>query len=148
MLNPDFRDMLYALSAEEADFLVVGAFALAAHGVPRATGDIDIWVRPTRENAERVIRALKRFGAPTSYISAEDLSEPDIVYQIGLPPRRIDLLTAIDGVEFGPAWERRMSVRLDADLEVSVVSKEDFITNKKAAGRPKDLADIAYLTDS
>jgi len=145
MLNPDFRDMLCALSAEAVDYLVVGAFALAAHGVPRATGDIDIWIRPTVENAERVMRALQRFGAPTSDISADDLAEPDVVYQIGLPPRRIDLLTAIDGVGFDDAWGRRVPVQLDAELSVDVLSKEDFITNKKASGRPKDLADIDQL---
>jgi len=84
MLNPDFRGMLCALSGEKADFLVVGAFALAAHGAPRATGDIDIWIRPTVENAERVMRALQRFGAPTSDISTDDLSQPDVVYQSAL----------------------------------------------------------------
>ena len=104
MLNPDFRDMLSALSAEGAEFLLVGAFAMAVHGYPRATGDMDIWIRPSDENAGRVWRALRQFKAPMRNLSVEDLKSPDTVFQIGVAPRRIDLLTSIDGVEFDDAW--------------------------------------------
>jgi hypothetical protein len=136
--------MLSALSAGEAEFLVVGAHALAAHGRPRATGDPDIWVRPTRENAERVWKALARFGAPIRSLRVEDLSCPDIVFQIGLPPFRIDILTAIDGVTFEQAWPRRITIELGGQA-VPVLGREDLVANKRAAGRPKDLADLAWL---
>src|SRR5687768_14396921 len=103
MLNPDFRDMLFALSAEKVEFLVVGAYALAAHGHPRATGDLDLWARPSAENAHKLLRALAAFGAPLESIREADLTTPGNVLQVGVEPRRIDLLTAIDGVEFDDA---------------------------------------------
>jgi hypothetical protein len=143
-MNPDFADILSALSAAGVEFLIVGAHALAAHGVPRATGDLDIWVRPTPDNATRTLRALAAFGAPLSDLSVEDLTRPDTVFQMGLPPARIDILSGITGVSFADAWERRVVVRL-AEGEVAVLSKADFIANKTAVGRPKDLADMALL---
>jgi hypothetical protein len=138
--------MLSALSAAGVDFIVVGAHALAAHGVPRATGDLDIWVRPTRENAGRTLRALVAFGAPLADLSADDLTRPDTVFQIGLPPARIDILSGITGVSFEDAWSRKTTVRL-ASLDVPVLSRADFVANKSATGRPKDLADIALLAE-
>ena len=144
MLNSDYRDMLSALSAEGVEFLVVGAFAMAAHGLTRATRDIDFWIRPSRDNAEKTWRALKCFGAPLFDLSIDDLSEPDNVFQIGVAPRRIDLLTAISGVGFDDAWKNRVSVTLWG-MQFSVLSREDLIANKLAAGRPKDLADVAWL---
>lgn len=146
-MNPDFNDMLSALSAAGVDFLIVGAHALAAHGVPRATGDLDIWVRPTPDNAVRTLKALADFGAPLSDLSVEDLTRPDTVFQIGLPPGRIDILSGITGVTFEDAWPRRIVVRL-ADLDVPVLSKADFIRNKTTTGRPKDLADMALLDEA
>lgn len=143
-MNPHFRDMLAALCAEKAEFLIVGAYALAAHGVPRATGDIDIWVRPTAENSQRVWRALERFRAPLSQLDVNELTRPNIVFQMGLPPNRIDLLTSITAVEFDSAWQRRKVVRL-AELDVPVLGRDDMVRNKRAAGRPKDLADAAWL---
>ena len=144
MLNPDFKDMLSALSEAGADYLVVGAYALAAHGFPRATGDLDLWVRPTTDNAARVWQALAAFGAPTSKITVEDFSTPDIVYQIGVAPRRIDILTSISGVEFDQAWQSRKSIELDR-LAVPVIGRDDLLANKRASGRPKDLADAETL---
>jgi hypothetical protein len=145
-MNLDFVEMLSALSATGAEFLVVGAHALAAHGPPRYTGDIDLWIRPTPENANRVIRALESFGAPLFDLTPDDLTRPDVVFQIGVVPRRIDILTSISGVDFDGAWERRQ--RLDvAGLSVGVIGREDFIANKRAAGRPKDLLDIALLDE-
>jgi hypothetical protein len=146
-MNPDFADMLSALSAAGVEFLIVGAHALAAHGVPRATGDLDIWVRPTRENGERTLQALRAFGAPLADLSVEDLIRPDTVFQIGLPPARIDILSGITGVSFEDAWSRRLELRVGA-ADVAVLSKADFVTNKKALGRPKDLADMAMLDDA
>ncbi|MFN0009342.1 MAG: hypothetical protein ACKVXR_15670 [Planctomycetota bacterium] len=143
-MNRDFSDMLSALSAAGAEFLVVGAHALAAHGRPRATGDLDLWVRPTPANADRVWKALARFGAPLSTLSVEDLVRPGIVFQVGLPPCRIDILTAIDGVAFEEAWPRRIRVRIGSQ-EVPVLGRQDLIMNKRATGRPKDLADLAWL---
>jgi hypothetical protein len=136
--------MLSALSAAKADYLVVGAYALAAHGFPRATGDIDLWVRPTKENATRVWQALAEFGAPLSRIVVDDFATPDIVYQIGLAPRRIDLLTSISGLDFDHAWGNHIAVELDG-LIVPVIGRKDLIAKKRASGRPKDLADAESL---
>ena len=144
MLNPDFSDMLSALSAENAEFLVVGGYALSAHGYPRATGDIDIWIRATEENAARVYAALKRFKAPLSRLTEADLTEPDVVFQIGVAPNRIDILTSIDAVDFDEAWADRKTVELGGQT-VAVMGREHLIKNKKAIGRPRDLADVAEL---
>jgi hypothetical protein len=146
LLNPDFRDMLSALSDEGADYLLVGAYALAVHGVPRGTGDIDLWIRPSAANARRVLAALARFGAPVGSFTEQDLVTPGTVFQLGVAPRRIDLMTSIDGVEFDDAWRARTHARY-GDLEVPVLSREHLIHNKKATGRPQDLADVARLEE-
>lgn len=143
-MSRDFVEMLSALYAAGARFLIVGAHALAAHGMPRATGDLDIWIQPTPENAARVIHALKRFGAALFDLGIDDLSKPDTVFQIGLPPSRIDILSSISGVEFDDAWDRRIEIVI-GDLRVGVIGRADFIANKKATGRPKDLLDIELL---
>lgn len=147
MLNPDFRDMLSELNAAGAKYLVVGAYALAAHGLPRATGDIDIWVEPTPENARRVVVALAKFGAPLDQISEGELSTPGIVFQIGVPPRRIDVMTAIDGVAFADAWSKRLCARIEG-MEIPVLGRIELKANKQASGRAKDLADLAWLESS
>lgn len=144
MLNKNFKDMLSALSAAGVEFLVVGAHAMAAHGIPRATGDIDLWVRPTKENAERVWLALERFGAPRSSLSQDDFITPDTVYQIGVPPERIDILTSIDGVLFDEAWQSRIQLIVEG-ITVAYLGREQLLKNKRACGRPKDLADVAWL---
>ena len=136
--------MLSALSAAGAEFLVVGAHALAAHGVPRATGDLDLWVRATAENAERVWEALEQFGAPLHDLTKDDLARPEIVFQIGVVPQRIYLLTSITGVTFDEAWDNRVVVRL-ADLDVPVLGRSELVRNKRAVGRTRDLADIEAL---
>lgn len=143
-MNKDFVDMLSGLSAEGVEFLVVGAHALAAHGRPRATGDLDIWVRPTEENAALVWKALAGFGAPMEQLEVADLATPEIVFQIGQPPFRIDLLTSIDGVTFEEAWPRRIRVEI-AGVEVPVLGRGDLLTNKRAVGRPQDVVDVAWL---
>lgn len=144
MLNPDFKDILSALSEEGVEFLLVGAYAMAVHGMPRATGDLDIWVRATEPNAERVIRALGQFGAPLESVDVGDFTRPDLVVQIGVAPRRLDFLTSIDGVDFDRAWRNRTVVPVDG-LEVPVLSLADLKENKRAVGRPRDLADVAEL---
>jgi hypothetical protein len=144
MLNPDFRDMLSALSAEGVEFLLVGAYALAAHGAPRATGDLDIWVRPAPDNARKIMRALTAFGAPMTDIAEEDFARPDTVVQLGVAPRRIDILTGIDGVTFDDAWPNRVRLAMEG-IDIEVIGREDFIRNKTASGRPQDLADVARL---
>ncbi len=143
-MNRDFVEMLSALSGAGARFLIVGAHALAAHGAPRATGDLDIWIQATQENAVRVLTALRQFGAPLFDLSESDLTATDTVFQIGLPPSRIDILTGISGVVFDDAWERRMEIGI-GDLRVNTIGRSDFIANKKASGRPKDLLDLELL---
>lgn len=142
----DFRDLLAALTDTGVRFLVVGAHALAAHGVPRTTGDLDIWVEPTETNAARVWAALARFGAPLDSLSIResDFVLADQVVQLGLPPYRIDLLTSISGVGFGDAWEGRLTGTL-FDVPVAFLGRGAFIRNKLASGRPKDLEDIRSL---
>jgi len=145
-LNDDFRDILALLLETESRFLVVGAHALAVHGVPRATGDLDVWIDRKPENAERVWNALVRFGAPVAAlgISKADLETPGTVVQLGLPPHRIDILTDITGVDFSAAWPDRVSSRIGG-LDVPFLSKAHLVANKRATGRLRDLADIEAL---
>ena len=123
---------------------MVGAYALAFHGFPRATGDIDLWIRRSEDNAQRVWQALTRFGAPLLDLKIEDLQTPQLALQIGLAPRRVDILTSIDGVEFEDAWPDRGQVDIEG-LIVSVIGREHLLRNKRAAGRPQDQADILLL---
>jgi hypothetical protein len=124
--------------------MIVGAYALGLHGRPRATGDLDVWVDATPENAARVLRALAEFGAPLQDLTAEDLSREGITYQIGLPPLRIDILTTLTGITFGEAWPHRVRGNL-GDVEVDFIGRADFIRNKRATGRHRDLGDIEGL---
>ena len=144
MLNEDYRDMLRALSDEKVRFLLVGAYALAAHGYPRATMDIDIWVMPSSRNAEAVLRALRRFGAPLHNLTKEDLQKDGTIFQIGVAPRRIDIITAASGLHFEEAYGRSLPVNIGG-IEVHIPSIEDLIRNKRATGRTKDLADAEAL---
>lgn len=141
--------MLLALSDAKIDFLLVGAYAVAAHGHPRATGDLDLWVRPDDETAPKVIRVLADFGAPLHDLTVDDLAKPGMVFQIGVEPSRIDILTAISGVTFDDAWENRLLIELD-NIKLHVIGRADLIANKRACGRPKDIADAESLdsTDS
>jgi hypothetical protein len=146
-MNRDFVEMLSALIEARAEFLVVGAHALAAHGVPRATGDLDIWVRNDLENADRVLAALAAFGAPLSDLTRDDLIRPGTVFQIGVPPSRIDILTSISGVSFDEASPNHVTVNV-AGFAIPVLGKNDFIANKRAVGRPKDLSDLDLLEEA
>ena len=135
-----------AFIAEGVEFLVVGAYALAVHGIPRATGDLDLHVHSTPDNAARVFNALKAFGAPLSDLTEKDLSTPGTVYQIGLSPNRIDVLTLIDGVSFDQAWENRIDIDVDGII-IPVIGRQDLIRNKRAVGRPQDLVDVERLLE-
>ncbi len=143
-MNPDFKDLLSAFNARGVEYLVVGAHALAAHGHIRATKDLGVWVRACRGNAVKVLRALAEFGAPLHDLSTDDLSGPGLLFQIGVEPLRIDVITAIDGVDFDAAWPRRSIVKF-GDVPVPVLAYQDLIENKKAAGRLQDLADVERL---
>ena len=144
----DFVDLVECLRAEECEFLIVGAHALAAHGAPRATGDLDVLVRPDDANAARVFRALVRFGAPVAAhgVSAADFVVPGTVYQIGLPPNRIDIITEISGVSFDEAARDTIDGHLGRET-VRCIGLDALIRNKQAAARPKDLADVATLEE-
>jgi hypothetical protein len=145
-LNEDFRDLLAQFSDAGVEFVIVGAYALAFHGAPRASGDIDVFVRPTIVNAQRVLVALAGFGAPveSAAVTAAELARPGMVYQIGLPPRRIDIMTALSGVTFDDAWASRATAELDGRA-IAFIGRAALLKNKEATGRPKDIADIARL---
>jgi len=136
--------MLQCLADEQVKFILVGAYALAAHGYPRATMDIDIWVMPSAENAEAVLRALRRFGAPTDALTASDLQKDDTIFQIGVAPRRIDIITSASGLIFDEAFARAIEIDVEG-LRVRIPSLDDLIRNKKASGRAKDLADVEAI---
>jgi hypothetical protein len=144
LLNQDFKDLLSAFNAAEVEFLVVGAHALAAHGHVRATKDLDVWIRASPPNAERVMAALGSFGAPVDRVTAADFSAPGITFQIGVDPVRIDIITTIDGLSFDAAWENRVAANYGGE-PAFILSRSDLIANKRASGRPQDLADVAAL---
>ena len=145
-MNEDFLDLLRALHEAGVRFLVVGAHAVSAHGVPRATGDLDVWVAPDAANARDVWRALSAFGAPLDVfgLKIEDFSTLGNVVQFGVPPRRIDILTAIDGVDFAVAWQNRLSTEIEG-CPVAFLGRAELIRNKRAAARPKDWLDVQLL---
>ena len=143
-MNRDFSELLLTFTANEVEYLVVGAHALAVYGHVRATKDIDVWVRPDQTNAKRVLKALSEFGAPHAELTENDLSTPGTIFQIGLAPLRIDILTEIDGVNFNDAWADRFKTTFGG-VPVYVISRRHLIANKRAAGRLQDLADIEQL---
>jgi hypothetical protein len=145
----DFRDFLRALKNADVRFLIVGAHALSIHGVPRATGDLDVWVECSAESARRIVNALTRFGAPVDDLGIReaDFAKPDLVAQFGLPPYRIDVLTSISGVTFDDAWTDRVAGEIEGE-RVSFISRRAFLQNKRATGRTKDIADIESLGES
>lgn len=142
--NTDLIELLVALNAEEAKYLLIGAYAFAFHGRPRATKDADIFIGASGENAQRVWRALVAFGAPLSQVTESDLATPDTFFIMGKPPNQIDIITSIDGVTFDQAWTTRVAATY-AGVPVWYLAKDELIANKRAAGRPQDLADVDYL---
>jgi len=143
-VNQDFKELLLAFNAHNVEYLIVGAHALAAYGHVRATKDLDLWVRPEKSNAEKVIQALSEFGAPLSDLTVDDLSRKETIFQMGMPPIRIDVITNIDGVDFTEAWPDRLQI-LFAGVPAFVISRDHLITNKKTAARLQDLADVQLL---
>lgn len=144
MLSRDFIDILSAFSDEKVEYMVVGGYALAFHGYVRGTGDIDLWIRISDENAERVWKALQTFGAPLFDLTLDDLKTPGTVFQMGMPPNRIDIITTIKGVEFDEAWANRELVNTH-ELTIAIVGKPDLLRNKLKMNRAKDLGDIRWL---
>lgn len=145
MLNSDFKEFTACLNDHGVEYLVVGGYALAAHGHARFTGHIDVWVPHEADNIGRLLKVLQHVGFGSVGLSAIDFAD-DTVTQLGQPPRRIDRLTRIDGVDFKACWSRRETVAIDG-LDLHLIGLEDFKTNKRAAGRWKDLADLETLAE-
>lgn len=143
-LSRDFRELLECFARHEVRFLIVGSWALAAHGHPRMTKDLDIWVLADSANADAVIEALVDFGFGDLDLTAEDFLESDMVVQLGYPPNRVDLLTSPDGVDFESCWADRLDVTMDG-LDVPFIGLEGLKQNKRSSGRPQDLVDIQIL---
>ena len=139
--------MLQSLSENKVEFLVVGAYAMSVLGYPRATGDIDIWIFASKENSGKVFKSLKQFGAPLSGINGNTFAEKDLIFQIGVAPRRIDIITQIDGVDFKEAYSNREEIFSDG-IKIPVISKKDLIKNKKSTGREKDALDVKELNST
>lgn len=144
-MNRDFRELLECFASHDVRYLVIGGWALAAHGVPRMTKDLDLWVWPDSANARKVVAALEAFGFGDLGLTADDFQAPDVVIQLGYPPNRVDLLTTPSGVDFEGCWPGRMQVVLDGGASVPFIGIEELIANKQATGRPQDLVDIALL---
>ena len=145
--NRDFLDLLTALNDADAKYLLLGGHAVGLYAVPRATKDFDLWVEASPENARKVVLALTAFGAPLGGVNAQDFSSPGNGFRMGTPPFRIEILTQVSGLEFTDAWTRRTQERLDG-VACHLIALEDLVTNKKAAGRPQDLADVAALEEA
>ena len=143
-MNQDFKDLFAALNAAGAEYLLVGGYAVAFHAEPRFTKDLDVWVRATRENAERVLAALREFGAPLQNLAVADMAAPDLIFQMGVPPNRIDIVTSIDGVSFEEAWPARV-VGTYGDQALPIIGRQHLVQNKKASSRPQDLLDVEVL---
>jgi len=147
MLNNDYKDILLALSNRKAKFLLVGAYAMAVHGYPRSTMDIDLWIMPDSENAILVLQALYDFGAPSDNITQSDLQKKDLIFQIGVAPRRIDIISSVDGLNFEEAFANSQTVDIEG-ISIHVLSIADLIKNKRSTGRTKDLVDAESLEDT
>jgi hypothetical protein len=147
MLGKDFREFVVLLNAHGVEYLVVGAYAVGAHGHPRYTGDLDVWVRSSPGNAARVVSALNDFGFASFNLNPGDFTEPGRILQLGQPPVRIDIMTSIDGVSFDAAYPQRLIVEFD-ELPVSFIGLEDLKLNKRMTGRPKDRLDYDELSGS
>jgi len=140
----DFKELLELFNKHKVEYLIVGGYALAFHGAPRVTGDIDLFIRPTSQNAERILMALDEFGFGSLELSVDELTKPGMVVQLGVAPFRIDLITRVTGVSWEKANAGKVSGRY-GNTAVYFISREDFVANKKATGRLKDAADVEAL---
>jgi hypothetical protein len=147
-MHQDFKELLSAFNAGQVRYLIVGGYAVSFHAQPRATKDLDILIGADVENSKAVFAALARFGAPVEGLSAKDFAEPDNFFRMGTPPVMIDIMPKISGVEFEEAWRRRVDVRIDDDLSVPFISREDLLVAKLSAGRAQDLIDVDALRES
>ena len=143
-LNEDFKEFVQLLNKNKAEYLVVGGYAVAMHGYPRYTGDIDFWINSNSENAQRIIQALLEFGFGSVDISLEDLTEPDNVIQLGYPPNRIDILTSVTGLEFENCWKEKVEVVFENE-KINFISLHHLKINKKETGRTQDKLDLENL---
>ncbi len=143
-VQKDFRELLELFNEHKVEYLIVGGYALAFHGVPRYTGDIDIFVKPDTENALRILKALDEFGFGSLDLKEEDLRSPNKVVQLGYPPVRIDIITSISGISWDEAYEERDKGRY-GDVTVYYIGLKHYILNKRASGRKKDIADLETL---
>ena len=146
-LNQDFQEFVELFVAHEVEFLIVGGYALAAHGHPRYTKDLDVWVWIGAENAQRIITAIGEFGFGELGLTAADFQEPDVMVQLGREPQRIDILTFASGLHFADAYKNRVNITL-GNVQVPFISVDDLRTNKLATGRPRDIADAADLPEA
>lgn len=144
--NSNWIELLRGLNAAEVKYLIVGAHALGLYAVPRATGDLDIWIERSDDNARRVYRALAEFGAPLGDVTVEELQSDDCIFMFGRPPARVDILTDISGVSFEDAWPNRVEGNF-LGTPVAFIGRDDFVKNKRASGRTKDLADLEALDE-
>ncbi|MGD8805400.1 MAG: hypothetical protein PVH65_06095 [Chloroflexota bacterium] len=144
VLNPDFTEFLQLLNDNQVRYLVTGGYAVALHGYPRYTKDLDIWIELSRDNAKKLIAALDEFGFASLGLSDQDFLEPGTVIQLGYPPNRIDLLTTVTGVDFEACYESRIVIHVD-DVDVNFIDLVNLRKNKRAVGRPQDLADLDNL---
>jgi hypothetical protein len=144
-IQSDFRDLLELFNKNSVEYVIVGGYALAFHGAPRYTGDLDIFVSVSEDNAHRIMQALNEFGFGSVGLSPQDFNEPKNVIQLGYPPVRIDIVTSISGVSWEEAFQNRVSGRY-GDIAVYYIGREQFIKNKRAVGRKKDLADLEALS--
>jgi hypothetical protein len=145
-LNRDFSEFIASCIAHDVRFMIVGGYAVAAHGYPRFTKDLDVWVWVDEHNATRLVSALEQFGFGSLGLTQTDFLEEDTVVQLGFPPQRIDIITHVDGVEFTRCWDRRIEIEIGGQ-RVPFISANDLLANKKASGRPQDLADVAAIED-
>lgn len=145
IFTKDFVEFIECCAAREVKFLIVGGYALAAHGHPRATKDLDVWILIGEDNAERLVAALDDFGMGSVGLEPTDFLEPEMVVQLGYPPYRIDLITSASGVTFDSCWDRRLTISVGS-VEAGLISYEDLIANKQASGRPQDIVDVGVLT--
>ncbi|PKL18318.1 MAG: hypothetical protein CVV49_06960 [Spirochaetae bacterium HGW-Spirochaetae-5] len=143
-IQQDFKELLELFNSHKVEYIIVGSYALAHYGAPRYTGDIDLYVRPEKDNAEKIISALADFGFGSLNLSVEDFCMPDRVVQLGTPPVRIDILTSISGVNWDDAFINKVP-DFYGDVPVFFIGRSDYIANKKAAGRKKDIADLEAI---